>query len=80
MWEAPIVAEVHRIREKLAEECHFDVGEFFENLRRRQQSLGSRLRPQQKHPEPPAEASPESISDSSPSRSADAAPAASCRK
>jgi hypothetical protein len=25
MWEDPIVAEVHRAREKLAAECNFDI-------------------------------------------------------
>ena len=29
MWEDPIVAEVHRTREKLAAEYNFDVEAFF---------------------------------------------------
>ncbi len=52
MWEDPIVAEVHRTREKLAAECNFDVKAFFADLRKRQTSLGSRLVPQKKRAEP----------------------------
>ena len=43
MWEDPIVAEVHRAREKLAAEHSFDIGAFFASVRQRQESLGSRL-------------------------------------
>jgi hypothetical protein len=43
MWEDPIVAEVHRIREKLAAEHNFDVKLMFEDMRRRQEALGARL-------------------------------------
>ena len=43
MWEDPIVAEVHRNREKLAAECNFDVTAYFADLRERQASLGARL-------------------------------------
>ena len=43
MWEDPIVAEVHRTREKLAAEFNFDVSAFFADLRKRQVSLGARL-------------------------------------
>ena len=43
MWEDPIVAEVHRTREKLAAEYNFDVTAFFADLRRRQAALGGRL-------------------------------------
>jgi hypothetical protein len=49
MWEDPIVAEVHRAREKLAAESNFDVKTFFEGLRKRQDALGTKLvRPRQK--------------------------------
>lgn len=51
MWEDPIVAEVHRTREKLAAECGFDVRAIFSDLRRRQASLGGRLVPQKKRAE-----------------------------
>lgn len=46
MWEDPVVAEVHRVREKMAADCDFDVAAFFADLRKRQASLGSRLVPQ----------------------------------
>lgn len=52
MWEDPIVAEVHRIREKLAAEFDFDVAAFFADLRKRQPSLGGRLVSQKKRVEP----------------------------
>jgi hypothetical protein len=55
MWEDPIVAEVHRIREKLAAEHGFDTKAIFADLRRRQASLGARLVPQKKRAEPTAE-------------------------
>jgi hypothetical protein len=48
MWEDPIVAEVHRAREKLAAESNFDVTTFFEGLRKRQGASGVKLvRPRQ---------------------------------
>ena len=48
MWEDPIVEEVHRIREKLAAECDFDIKAIFADLRKRQAALGGRLEPQNK--------------------------------
>jgi hypothetical protein len=36
MWEDPIVAEVHRAREKLAADCNYDIRLFFAGLRKRQ--------------------------------------------
>jgi len=56
MREDPIVAEVHRTREKLAAEYNFDVGAFFAGLRKRQAALGARLVRQKKPVEPTAEA------------------------
>ena len=56
MWEDPIVAEVHRTREKLAAKFNFDIGAFFADVRKRQASLGSRLVRQKKPAEPAAEA------------------------
>lgn len=56
MWEDPIVAEVHRIREKLAAEHNFDIGAFFADLRKRQEALGERLVRQKKRAEPTAKA------------------------
>ncbi len=55
MWEDPIVAEVHRTREKLAAACNFDVSAFFADLRKRQTALGERL----VHPKKRAEATDE---------------------
>jgi len=55
MWEDPIVAEVHRSREKLAAEYNYDVGAFFADVRRRQASLGSRLVRPRRPAEPTSE-------------------------
>ena len=55
MWEDPIVAEVHRTREKLAAEHGFDVKAMFADLRKRQAALGGRLVPQGKRGEPTVE-------------------------
>ncbi len=55
MWEDPIVAEVHRTREKLAAEHNFDIGAYFADLRKRQASLGQRLVPQKITAEPRAQ-------------------------
>ena len=76
MWEDPIVAEVHRPREKLAAEYNFDVTAFFADLRKRQASLGGRLVPQKKGAEPTAEADRGRPSGSPGSTSSEAAPAA----
>jgi hypothetical protein len=54
MWEDPIVAEVHRTREKLAAEYNFDLRAFFADVRKRQAALGGRLVPQKKRAEPTA--------------------------
>jgi hypothetical protein len=43
VWEDPIVADVQRIREKLAAEHGFDVQRIFADLRTRQAALGGRL-------------------------------------
>jgi hypothetical protein len=51
MWEDPIVADVHRTREKLAADYNFDIKAIFADLRQRQVSLGARLVPQKKRPE-----------------------------
>jgi hypothetical protein len=50
MWEDPIVAEVHRIREKLAAEHNFDLKAYFADVRERQATLGARLVRPQKRP------------------------------
>ena len=43
MWEDPIVAEVHRTRQELAERFGFDVNAIVADIRQRQATLGSRL-------------------------------------
>ena len=55
MWEDPIVAEVHRTRQKRAAEYNFDIAAFFAGLRKRQAALGARLVHPKKRTEPAAE-------------------------
>ena len=74
MWEDPIVAEVHRIREKLAAECNYDLAVFFAGLYQRQAASGTKLVPQKKRAEPTANAVHHS--GSAESTSSEAAPAA----
>ncbi len=50
MWEDPIVAEIHRIRDQLAAECNYDVKAIFADLQKRQVSLGARLIRQKNKP------------------------------
>jgi hypothetical protein len=76
MWEDPIVEDVHRTREKLAEEHGFDIKAIFADLRKRQTALGGRLVLQKKRAEPTAEAGRGCHSGSAGSTSSDAAPAA----
>jgi hypothetical protein len=56
MWEDPIVAEVHRAREKLAAKYNYDIRVFFADVRKRQASLSSRLVPQRRPAKPTVEA------------------------
>ena len=76
MWEDPIVAEIHRTREKLAAESNFDVAVFFAGLRKRQASLGGRLVPQERQAKPTAEADRGRHSGSPAPPSSEAAPTA----
>jgi hypothetical protein len=76
MWEDPIVAEVHRIREQLAAQFDFDVKAMFADMRKRQAALGSRLVTRSQSAEPPAEADRGRDSGSSGSDPSKAAPAA----
>ena len=76
MWEDPIVAEVHRAREKLAADCNYDIDAFFADVRKRQASLGNKLVPQKKRAEPTAEADRGRHSGSTGSTSSEATPAA----
>jgi len=48
VWEDPIVAEVWRVRMRLAERFEFDLHAAFADLRKRQSILGSRLVRRQK--------------------------------
>jgi hypothetical protein len=75
MWEDPIVADVHRTREKLAAEYDFDIKAIFEDLRKRQASLGGRLVLQKKRAEPTTEVDRGSSFDSSKVTPSEAAPA-----
>jgi hypothetical protein len=43
MYDDAIVDEVRKTRERLAEKHNFDVGAIFEDLRKRQSTLGKRL-------------------------------------
>ena len=56
MWEDPIVAEVHRIREQLAAQFNYDIDAFFADLMKRQEALGDRLVRVKKRAEPTNEA------------------------
>jgi hypothetical protein len=76
MWEDPIVAEVHRAREKLAAECNFDIKAFFADVRRRQASMGRRLVRQKIAADPTAEADRSLHSGPAGATSTEAAPAA----
>lgn len=76
MWEDPIVAEVHRAREKLAAECNFDISAFFAGVRSRQAASGSTPLSQQKPAEPLADADPGHSTHAPGSMSSGAAPAA----
>jgi len=75
MWEDPIVADVHRIREKLAAEFNFDLKAIFADLRKRQAALGGRLVHPKKRAEPTAEADGGRHAGSPGSTSSEAAPA-----
>jgi hypothetical protein len=55
MWVDPIVAEVHRAREKFSAEHDFDLKAIFADLRKRQAALGGRLVPQKQRAEPTAD-------------------------
>ena len=76
MWEDPIVAEVHKAREKLAAEYNFDIAAFFADVRKRQANLGGRLVPKKNRAEPTAEADRGRHSGSSEATTSEAAPAA----
>jgi hypothetical protein len=76
MWEDPIVAEVHRIREELAARFNYDIHAMFADMRKRQAGLGSRLVSLAKPAEPTAEADRGRHPGSSEPTTSEAAPAA----
>ena len=76
MWEDPVVAEVHRVREELAARFDFDVAAMFADIRKRQAALGSRVVSLATSAEPPAEADRSRDSDSPANGATGAAPAA----
>ena len=43
MYEDPIVEEVRKTRERLAQEHNFDITAIFDDLRKRQAALGKKL-------------------------------------
>ncbi len=43
MWTDPIVAELHRIRERHAREFGYDLRRMFQNLKKEQESSGRRV-------------------------------------
>jgi hypothetical protein len=55
MKEDPIVDEVRKIREELDRQFNFDINAVFADIRKRQESLGSRLVRQCKVDEPPVD-------------------------
>jgi hypothetical protein len=76
MWEDPIVAEVHRAREKLAADCNYDIEAFFAGVRKRQTALGSRLVHPKKQPHESLEPNGPAIAVSDNSQSTQAGAAA----
>lgn len=73
MWEDPIVAEVHRAREKLVAESNFDIDAFFAGVRRRQATHGNRLVLQKKRTETPVDRRPSASADAAGSEAVPAA-------
>ncbi len=43
MINDPMVEEIHRIREKLSREFHFDVRKIFEDVKKKERQHGDRL-------------------------------------
>jgi hypothetical protein len=76
MWEDPIVAEVHRVREQIAAQYGYDIGAMFADMRKRQAELGNRLVSRVRSAEPavgPDERRDSGSSDSCASKTAPAA-------
>jgi hypothetical protein len=73
MWEDPIVAEVHRIREELAAKFNYDIKAIFADMRKRQAASGVRLVFPKKEEATVSESGPDAVPQSTPSKSAPAA-------
>ena len=43
MWKDPIVEEIRAVREQIARECHYDIGEIMAYFRKRQEANAHRL-------------------------------------
>jgi putative heme iron utilization protein len=43
MWKDPIVEEIHAVREQIARECNYELGEIFARLRMRQKANAERI-------------------------------------
>jgi hypothetical protein len=43
MWKDPIVEEIRAVREQIARECHYDIGEIMAYLRKRQEANADRV-------------------------------------
>jgi hypothetical protein len=43
MWTDPIVAELHRLRERHAREFGYDLRRMFQDLKKQQESCGRRI-------------------------------------
>jgi len=74
MWEDPIVAEVHRVREMLAAQFDFDIDAIFADMQKRQAALGDRLVSPSTRTELTADADLGRVSDSPDSTSTGATP------
>lgn len=43
MWKDPIVEEIHKIREKMAEEVNYDVHQLIENMQKREKESNAKI-------------------------------------
>lgn len=43
MWKDPIVEEIHSIRRKIAKECHYDLKQIVDRLRKKEEAHKERL-------------------------------------
>lgn len=45
MWKDPIVEEIHSVRRKIAQECHHDLREIVDRLRKKEAECEDRMIP-----------------------------------